>query len=154
MKQVTAKTFTPTYDPIEDRIRLCVNYQDMQHRVDFVITRSFILNLLPSAEEFIAKHYGVKHFLYKSDSQEEGSRAEQKAFSSTDMSNLELFKIDDELLREVRFSTDLKTKEITVTFISSTTLAIASFDVVMFEKLFSVIKASIPFIKWGISFDF
>lgn len=152
--QIIANTFTPTYDEIEDRIRLSINYQDMQNRVDFMITRSFILNLLPVAEEFLLKHYGIEASPYKKNNIEEIKQTEQKTLSSTDMSNLELFKMQDELLREVNFSIDPKTKDITVKFSSNTTMAIASFDVNMFEKLFSVIKASIPFIKWGISPNF
>lgn len=154
MKQIIANTFTPTYDVIEDRIRLSINYEDMKNRVDFMITRSFILNLLPTAEEFTLKYYGVEFSSYTKNNIEEIKQTEQKALSSTDMSNLELFKIQDELLREVNFSIDPKTRDITVKFSSSTTMAIASFDVNMFEQLFSVIKASIPFIKWGVSPNF
>lgn len=154
MKQIIANTFTPTYDLTEDRIRLSINYQDMQNRVDFMITRSFILNLLPSAEEFVHKHYGIEFSSYIKNNIEEIKQTKQKELSDTDMSNLELFKIQDELLREVNFSIDPKTRDIIVKFSSSNTVAIASFDVNMFEKLFSVIKASIPFIKWGVSLDF
>ena len=54
-KVISAQTFTPVYDELEDRIRLSVNYQDVNNRIDFLITRNLIINLLPSIEEFIYK---------------------------------------------------------------------------------------------------
>ncbi len=47
-----AKTFTCTYDQKEDRIKLTLNYQDPVERVDFWITRSFLLRLLPLLSKF------------------------------------------------------------------------------------------------------
>ena len=41
-KTILANTFTPLYDELEDRIRIVVNYQDIQNRIDFVITRKNI----------------------------------------------------------------------------------------------------------------
>ena len=41
------QTFTCRYDAKEDRLVLTLNYEDIQSRVDFWITRSFLLKLLP-----------------------------------------------------------------------------------------------------------
>lgn len=42
-KEIVGTTFTPLYNPIEDRICLVINYQDPYARADFMITRSFTL---------------------------------------------------------------------------------------------------------------
>ena len=47
IKHFTAKTFTCKYDPKEDRLLLTLNYQSPEERIDFWVTRSFLLKLLP-----------------------------------------------------------------------------------------------------------
>ena len=49
---IEAKTFTSIYVEKEDRILLTINYQDVQNRVDFWITRAYLLKLLPHFFEF------------------------------------------------------------------------------------------------------
>ena len=41
------QTFTCRYDAREDRLLLTLNYQDIEKRVDFWITRSFLMKLIP-----------------------------------------------------------------------------------------------------------
>lgn len=47
VEHFTAKTFTCRYDPKEDRLVLTLNYQIIEERIDFWITRSFLLKLIP-----------------------------------------------------------------------------------------------------------
>lgn len=47
-----AKTFTASYSQREDRLRLTVNYKEPLERVDFWITRSMLLRLLPIMSKF------------------------------------------------------------------------------------------------------
>ncbi|WNZ00164.1 hypothetical protein SUSP_002581 [Sulfurospirillum sp. 'SP'] len=44
---IPIKTFTCTYSAKEDRLLLTMNYQEINERVDFWLTRSFLLKLLP-----------------------------------------------------------------------------------------------------------
>jgi len=151
-KTVTANTFTPLYDELEDRIRLVVNYQDIQNRVDFMITRSFILNLIPTAEEFMQKHYLDVAFVQDSITPRKSIDAKtEEALSETDGVNLELLRTNEELLIEVNFSFDSSTKQTVVTFTSKNIVAKAVLDASSFLQTFDVTKASIPYIKWGIS---
>ncbi len=147
-RNITAKTFTPSYDVLEDRIRLSINYQDISDRVDFMITRSFILDLLPTAEEFLAKYYGA----ITTPTQQ--AQTNNDSFSQTDAVNLELLRTSDELLREVNFSFKADTKKTLITFNSQNTAAQIDLDAFMFSQIFGVIKAAIPNIKWGISHHF
>ena len=44
---IHAKTFTCHYIEKEDRILLTINYENIEERVDFWVTRSFLIKLLP-----------------------------------------------------------------------------------------------------------
>jgi len=153
MRKISANTFTPIYDQVEDRIRLVINYQDIQNRVDFMITRSFILNLVPAAEEFMAKHHSEKPLLQNS-LKESVQGKQSDGLSQTDGVNLELLRTNEELLLEINFAFDLNTQQTIVTFSSKNTTTKASLDSITMQQTFSVIKSAIPYIKWGISYQF
>ena len=155
-KTIIANTFTPRYDEIEDRIRLAINYQDISNRVDLMITRSFILDLIPATEEFIDKHYTdeivIENSLADSNFQEKTDK--EKIVLPTDGVNLELLRTNEELLIEVNFAIDAQTKNTTITFSSKNITAKAVLNALMMQQIVSVIKTAIPNIKWGISYCF
>jgi len=154
-KSITAKTFTPLYDEVEDRLRVVVNYNDIGNRVDFMITRSFILNLIPSAEEFVLKHYDAEPPLPQDVTLSSKTDAkEDEALLKTDAVNLELFRTEEELLLEVNFSFDINTKQTTLSLSSKNIIAKIVLDQLMLQKIIQVIKSAIPFMKWGISRHF
>ncbi|MDY0122989.1 hypothetical protein [Sulfurimonas sp.] len=148
-REIAAKTFTPIYDELEDRLRLVINYQDIQNRVDFMITRSFIINLISTAQEFIEKHYGVSDFktLPEQESKDKGT-------SKTDNVNLELLRTSEELLLEVNFSFNINSKHTILTLSSKNMTAKADLDGFMLTQVFQVMKSAIPYIRWGISYNF
>ena len=76
---------------------------------------------------------------------------QDKSTSLTDGSNLELYKQEDELLIEVKFSFIKKTKTSIIVFESNTTQATAQLDGYSLKQIFTIIKQSIPFFSWGIS---
>ena len=153
MKNISANTFTPIYDQVEDRIRLVINYQDIHNRVDFMITRSFILNLVPAAEEFIDKHYSDT-LLVQNSSKKSVQEKQSDGLSKTDGVNLELLRTNEELLLEINFAFDLNTKQTIVTFSSKNTTTKAVLDAITMQQTFNMIKSAIPCIKWGISYQF
>lgn len=167
-RNITAKTFTPLYDEVEDRLRVVINYEDMQNRVDFMITRNFILNLIPSAEEFVIKHYGAEPLSHDSiaiGSEKERSgdeslskstqeSADNEVLSKTDTVNLELLRTQEELLLEMNLSFDKDTKQTLLALSSKDTAAKITLDQMMLQKIIHVIKSAIPFMKWGISRHF
>ncbi|MEA2099207.1 MAG: hypothetical protein U9P72_03660 [Campylobacterota bacterium] len=154
MKNISANTFTPIYDQVEDRLRLVINYQDIQSRVDFMITRSFILNLIPAAEEFIDKHYPDEILLNDTTVKTNFNVQENTGVSKTDNTNLELLRTQEELLLEVNFSFDINTKQTVITFSSKNVIAKAVLDSNTMQQTISVIKSSIPYIQWGFSHNF
>ncbi|MDO8454806.1 MAG: hypothetical protein Q7S59_09570 [Sulfurimonas sp.] len=148
-RNIIANTFTPSYDELEDRLRLVINYQDMQNRVDLMITRSFVLNLIPTAEEFIERYYAhiEPQIIQQSENQ-------NQSLSKTDSVNLELLRTSEELLREVSFYFDADTKQTTITFHSKNSAVQTTLDAALLSQIFQVIKSAIPYIKWGISTHF
>ena len=155
MNKILVNTFTSIYDEIEDRIILVINYEEIHNRVDFMITRSFILKLLPTADEFLMQHYWGKEV--QSDTINLSSPAiddKKSTLQQTNNVNLELFSKEKELLQEVNFAY-IEDKKLTTFSLSSTkTLAVASLEYIMLKQLFDTIKASIPNFAWGISVHF
>ncbi len=148
-RNIIANTFTPSYDELEDRLRLVINYQDMPNRVDLMITRSFVLNLIPTAEEFIERYY--THVEPQIIQQAENKN---QAISKTDSVNLELLRTSEELMTEVSFYFNPDTKLTTITFHSKNSVAQTTLDALLLSQIFHVIKSAIPYIKWGISSHF
>lgn len=148
-RNIIAKTFTPIYDELEDRLRLAINYEDIGNRVDLMITRSFILNLIPSAEEFISNHYGVVDLQTNTkEPTKDGST------TKTDGANLELLRADEALLIEVNFSYDPSSQHTTLSLSSTNITAVAKVDALVLQQIFQIMKSAIPYIKWGISHNF
>ena len=153
MRTITANTFTSLYDNIEDRLRLVINYQDIENRVDFMITRAFAINLIPAAEEFIDNYY--KDEIYPENNLTVSSQDNtNNLVSKTDNVNLEFLRTTEELLLELNFSFNKETKQTVLTFKSKNILVGSTFDAQTISQTFKIIKSSIPFIGWGISHNF
>ncbi|PIF04236.1 MAG: hypothetical protein CSA86_02640 [Arcobacter sp.] len=159
-KTVTLHTLTPTYDPVEDRIRLCINYQDIHNRIDMMLTRAFLLKLLPSLEEFIYRNYPnstINNTIEQNeqnryDSKQSGTPQSLSSRTQTDFGDLELFVGIEDLLVSTNFSYDKTTQRTTITFTSkkkhSATLICGR---ELLEVIITAIKESIPKIQWGIA---
>jgi hypothetical protein len=154
MKKIVANTFTPLYDAIEDRIRLVVNYDDYQNRVDLMITRSFILDLIPSIEEFYQKHYDVAVSDEMALKVEQNVSPKQNATVETDSANLQLFQKDEQLLQEINLSFDANTQHTAVTFRTKEGVVVSRLDAQTFRDVIKILKSAIPYVAWGISYHF
>lgn len=146
MKYIEANTFTPIYDNLEDRIRLVINYQDISNRVDLMITRSFILDLIPFLEEVVLSNYTDFDV-----DQEVGSN---KNLSKTDSIDLDFYKTVEKLLMKVDASFVKKNAHTLLTLYSKDIVVKALLDKTILINLINSIKSSLPNIKWGISHDF
>jgi len=151
-KNITALSFTPKYDELEDRIRISINYDDFNNRVDFMMSRSFVLKLFPILDDYMLKFYETDLNIVQTPQVDQKEMIKQdKSTSLTDGSNLELYKQEDELLVEVKFSFIKKTKNTIVMFESKSTQATAQLNAASLKQIFAIIKQSIPFFSWGIS---
>lgn len=100
MKTRAAKTFTCSYDQKEDRIRLVLNYQEHAERVDFWITRSFLLRLLPLLSKFGSSHNEMSLI---SDNSSNDTRVNEQTSIPTDESMMALTQKEPVLLERVDF---------------------------------------------------
>ena len=157
LKQIIAKTFTPTYDELEDRIRLTINYQDIANRVDFMITRSFVINLIPSIDDYIDKFYSdnplpeIVTEPQPSPSPANSNVEKDNNLTKTDKSDLNFLRTSGELLIKIDLSFHPKTKQTTLLFSSTETQVKATLDAHAFQQIIKIIKKSIPKFKWGIA---
>ena len=152
MRTINALNFTPKYDEIEDRIRLSVNYEDLQNRVDLMLTRNFILKLLPIVDEYMFKFYNEDlNILPQQNISTKTEDNTKNQTSKTDGVNLELYKQADELLIEIKFSYIQKNNMSIIRFISKDSEVISQVNSDTFKQIFNMIKSTIPFFSWGIS---
>ncbi len=156
MKTIQIKTLTPTYDSIEDRIRLSINYQDIDNRIDFMITRSFIIQLLPILDEYLYKHYSE----YKDDEdmieiKAQEARTQDSNVSSTNVEDIHLYKSLEDLLVTINLKYDANTNLTYIEFISKEGhKASTTCDIDMLKSIIKSIKSTIPNFSWGISSHF
>ncbi len=144
MDIIEAKTFTPVYDEVEDRIRLIINLDDID-RADLMITRALIIKLIPMLEEFYEKHYSdieADEVTINSDSSKEDSE------SST------VVKIDGELLMTINLSYNRDNQLTNIELISSKNRVVANFNQELFNTFIKLLKNSIPKFSWGFGFNF
>lgn len=159
MKKITAISFTPKYDALEDRIRISINYDDLNNRIDFMMTRSFMLKLFPVLDEYMLKYYGIETGIQATNSVVTSDSKNDKNISVpttsvTDGSNLELYKQQDELLLEVKFSYVKDTASSIIQFISKNSNASARLNSADLKQVFTIIKSTIPSFSWGVSQSF
>ncbi|MFA6197097.1 MAG: hypothetical protein WC656_10690 [Sulfurimonas sp.] len=150
---IVANTFTPIYDEIEDRLRVVINYQDINNRVDFMITRNFILNLVPSVDEFIFNYYSYNSRVKESFNINSNKKNDDNT-SQTDRANLEFLRTNEELLVEVNLTYEPNTKKTLITFSSKNITTEALLDGLLLKQIFNLIKSAIPHFKWGIAYNF
>lgn len=141
---ILATTFTPYYCESEDRIRLVINYADFTHRIDFWITRAFLLKLLPAMEEYLYA-YATQPIINPSQT---NTSAEA---SATDGSTLAVTLKEGVLLEAVdmTYAADTGMFEIRMRGKNSEALAVLN-EQMMMSVLKSIFGAA-PHGQWGIS---
>lgn len=153
-KKINALSFTPKYDEVEDRVRISINYDDLINRVDFVMSRAFVIKLFPVLGDYMLQYYDLDLDIpVQPTTVEDIPKAmnETNTTSKTDGTNLQLYKQEDELLLEVKFSFNKKNKMSIVQFHSKNSEATARLDENSMKQVFTIIKSVIPFFSWGIS---
>jgi len=153
---VLANTFTPFYDEFEDRLRVVVNYVDVKNRIDFMITRNFIIDFISSIDDFMMKYY-MDDIVVKNSVQtttKSDDTGERECIEKTDSGNLELFHLKNELLIKIDFSYQADSKKTFLQFTSKESISRVLLDSMMLQQFIKSMKLSIPYFKWGISQHF
>jgi len=146
-RTIVTQTFTPTYDIAEDRIRLAINYEDYENRIDLMITRRFALQLIPTLEEWVEEGTVQKK------SVDENNDVNNEVVHQTDCVNLELFKGEAILLEEVNMKKDAQNNT-TLNLQCKSATVVALLDTRMLQEFSRVLKESVPKIEWGIGYNF
>ena len=135
-------TFTCIYDELEDRIRLSINYQDPLNRIDFMITRRFVLKLFPVLEENYYKFFGMPQ------NHDEIQKANSN--TKTDGATFQLIMDKSELLHKVDLKFDEKIKRLTLIFYGKNDTASALLDGDSYKYFLKILQTSVPSYSWGI----
>ncbi len=162
-KLININTITPIYDSLEDRIRLSINYQNITNRIDMMLTRSFMLQLLPAIEEYIYKHYPdepiedeVNVELTYSNALTEASEVTDTPPSNRTPTNFEDFELHkglEDLIRTINLTYDKNTKLTTLTLISKDKYqAVITCNIDTLKSIIDTIKQSVPKLQWGIGY--
>jgi len=142
-KQIKIETIHPIYDVIEDRIRLSFNHKQETNHVDFMMTRKFLLQLLPSYEEYLSKVYADKTLNQKV-SQNKNARL-------SNHNQLKPYQHRAALLKGIEFSYIEKTQQTLLSFYSTHTKAYVRLNYEALIEIFNIIKSTIPHFDWSIS---
>jgi hypothetical protein len=146
LEQINIQTITPKYDVIEDRVRICFNHKDENTHIDYMMSRNFLLQLLPSYEEYLLKvYYDLMN------ENVEPIKAKHKGARMVNHENIAPYQKNAELIISVQFSFVEKTAITIVKFQCQSTEAIVRLDYEGLTNMFSLIKATTPFYDWGIS---
>ena len=145
IKHFTAKTFTCRYDPKEDRLVLTLNYQSLEERIDFWITRSFLLKLLPIFFD-ISTHSPVVS------SQDILSQASLASTSETptDTSTYLLTYKKPLLLESVDFSKENSNTKIIFKNLEQSIYYEALLDSSSLDSVVKLVLNNVPKYEWGI----
>ncbi|WP_458699912.1 hypothetical protein ACKGJI_08775 [Sulfurospirillum sp. 1307] len=134
-KVITAKTFTCNYISKEDRLLLTINYEEIENRVDFWITRSFLLKLLPHFFDYVSEDY---------------SNEKNDNTKNTDNTTFNLTFKTPILLESVGFKNYDNAIEIVFKSLEHNIFAKATLDKSIFQKVVKLLINSSPTYEWGI----
>jgi len=137
---VQAKTFTCQYVKREDRLLFTINYKDVSNRIDFWVTRSFLLKLLPYFFEYSTIDVASKR-----------EQADMSNADSTDNSTFLLTQKQPILLDSVDFARQ-KDGNIKIVFknLEKKIYCISILNEVSLMQLFELITKAAPAIDWGV----
>ena len=163
LETIQIRSLTPLYDKVEDRIRLCANYQDMQSRIDFMVTRAFMINLLFSLDEYLLTYYSnkiiTKDTIESTVDTTQTSKTKSKTSTKIPLKNitntvnedLELYGSKEDLLVNLQLQYH-KDKQLTTMEFTSKNNHQASLvvDAISLQQILWSIKRAIPSTSWGI----
>lgn len=140
---IKAKTFTCNYIEKEDRILLSINYEDILNRVDFWVTRAFLLKLLPYFFEYSSSECHKE--------KEPKIQNSNKNTKSTDLSTFALTQQKPILLESVDIKKLPSNIQINFKNLEKNIFVVAFFDSSNFSAFVTLLSGAAPRYDWGIT---
>ena len=135
---IEAKTYTCHYIDKEDRLLLTINYQDIEKRIDFWITRAFLVKLLPYFFDYVTVE------------KEETANNTQSA-KHTDNSTFALTQQMPILLESIDFEAlDNNGMKIVLKNLEKNIYCVAVLDKNRFKSFVELLTKTAPTFDWGI----
>ena len=135
---IPIKTFTCTYNAKEDRLLLTLNYQEINERVDFWVTRSFLLKLLPIFFDLTATAFPSQ----PSNPQSNSNTTDSSTYVLTQKSPLLLESVDFQRLAENKHRIVFKNLETSIS-------AEAYLEQENLEHFVTLLLNTAPKYEWG-----
>lgn len=162
---IQIKNLTFSYNPREDRIFFLINHNDFKNRIDFIVTRKKLIELLNGFDEILINDCdGGKVFkeLYQTQEplikepinttkDEQPNKNKNKWEKSIDHKELNFTQNKKPIMLD-GISYSMKNNQLTFKYLSNKTFyAISIMDKEMFQRTLSSLMRVIPFVAWGIS---
>ncbi len=154
---IQAQKFTFQYDRIEDRLKLLVNYDSIDSRIDFFITRAMLFRLIPAIEQILIK--GEESTLQNSVNTNEKNislKTKENRLGTkqkTDHSTMQL--LDQErvfLLEKVDFQFAPKNSVVTMIFSAKNEpQCVAKLTSENFSQVMNAMIEAVPHTSWGMA---
>ena len=162
---IQIKNLTFSYNPREDRIFFLINHDDFHNRLDFIVTRKKIIELLNGFDEILINDCDngkIFKELYKT---QEPLVKEPIKTTSKDIPNKNKNVWEKSIdTKELSFTKNkapiildgisyvMKNEQLTFKFLSNKQFyAISIMDKEMFQRTLSSLMRVVPFVAWGIS---
>lgn len=159
---ILIKSLTAQYDSMEDRIRVYLNYQDIEQRLDLMITRSMVVKFLFHMDEFVQNYLSVPEVTQKNSStQTTSKRSSNKAkdipvstknMSKTKKEDIELYRGKEDLLVNIQAKYDKQRALSTLLFSTKESMQakLVADDTQLRQVLWSI-KRAVPTYEWGVN---
>ena len=158
---IQVKNLTFTYSAREDRIILTLNHDEPQNRIDFLVTRKKLLDLLNGFDHILIHHcdngsyfkelYHAQEPLMVQNEKSSKQTSQKKWEKAVNTNELNLTKIKEPFLLDT-LSFVLKGGVFYFKFFHLNELkAVASMSSMEFQQTLSSLMRVIPFVDWGIS---
>jgi len=135
---IEAKTYTCHYIDKEDRLLLTINYQDIEKRIDFWITRAFLVKLLPYFFDYVMV-------------EKEETTNNAQSTKPTDNSTFALTQQKPILLESIDFEAlDNNGMKIVLKNLEKNIYCVAVLDKNRFKSFVELLTKTAPTFDWGI----
>jgi len=135
---IEAKTYTCHYIDKADRLLLTINYQDIEKRIDFWITRAFLVKLLPYFFDYVMV-------------EKEETTNNAQSTKPTDNSTFALTQQKPILLESIDFEAlDNNGMKIVLKNLEKNIYCVAVLDKNRFKSFVELLTKTAPTFDWGI----